>query len=88
MAAWKYIGYCNWRGGSGFNYLWTNGVDIAWLGSNRMSVRELDDLPHIDAQLSYGALVDEYDGDVLMWLRDIGGERDTLQSVKERTGLA
>lgn len=84
MASWQYVGYCDWANHYGYNYLWTNGEDVAWCGSNDMDASELSDIPHSYAEYSYGLITNEYNGDVVAWINDIGGVRDTVAAMKER----
>lgn len=86
MASWQYIGFRDWNYGGGWNYLWTNGTDLAWCGSDNMDPSELSDIPHAYAEYNYGGLTDEYNGDVMAWINDIGAQRDTVYAMKERKG--
>ncbi len=55
---WRYVG-CN-----NTNWLWTNGDDVAW--ERNADPGEIEEFPHPNAEINYGCISQDYNGDVIL----------------------
>lgn len=79
MANWKFVG------SNSYNWLWTNGVDLAFCGNADAS--EIEDYPHPNAEIYYGGVENDYHGDVMAWLCDVNAIRETLPQMRQRCNV-
>ena len=79
MATWRYVG-CN-----NYNWLWTNGDDIAW--ESNANAGEIEEFPHPNAEIDYGCISRDYNCDVIAWLNNIGATRETLADLRQRFNI-
>lgn len=81
MSAWSFVGSNN------YNWLWTNGTDIAYCEHKYVDPSEVEDYPHPNCYFEYGCITDQYQGDIIAWLDSINAYRETLQQMRERNGI-